>query len=302
MRTTASTTVYLLFGLLGPLVAQNYETTLALATNGQGTSPPSLPSAVVAGNLPPAGKVQGAPEEEAAEFPAQDTVTMEPRLPRSRNVDAVVDLGVLQKPSPYRNLSTRSFEIPADSVKNDLNHISAAYRESGKADADCQSLSLSVKQRIRLDDSKLLEIVETELKANPTCACEVVKPAIHTSDADTTLVLSIVETSITAAPAMMRIISQCAIAADPNSLAGVQAILAKYDINSGDGGSAKSAKDSKDAKSPGPQNDVAAMPNPLDFPGNGPVGPTPGGSGGNPVVPNFPPFNISPPVVTDVDP
>jgi len=302
MRTTASTTVYFFFGLLGPLVAQNYETTLALASNGPGTPPPSLPSAVVAGDLPVAGRVRGALEEPAAEYPAQDTVTLEPHLPRSRNVDAVVDLGVLQKPSPYRNASARSFEIPADGVKNDLKLISAVYRESGKQEADCQSLWLSVQQRIRLDEAKVLEIVETEVKANPGCACEVVKAAIQTSGGDTTLVLSIVETSITAAPAMMRIISQCAIAADPHSLAGVQAILAKYDLNSGDGGSAKSAKDSKDAKAPTLAGDVAAMPNPLNFPGNGPVGPTLGGPGGNPLVPSAPPLNISPPVVTDVDP
>ncbi len=302
MRTTARTTVYLFFGLLGPLVAQNYETTLALATDGQGATPPSLPSAVVAGNLPMSGKVQGVPDEEAAEIPAQDAVTLEPRSQRNRQVGAVVDLGVLQKPSAYSNISTRTSEIPADGVKNGLNLISAVYRVTGKAGADCQSLALSVQQRVKLDDSKLLEIVETEVMANPSCACEIVKTAIQTSDADTALVLSIVETSITAAPEMMRIISQCAIAADPNSLAGVQAILAKYDINSGDGGSAKSAKDSKDAKSAEPKDDVAAMPNPLDFPGHGPVGPTPGGNGGYPLVPNYPPLNISPPVVTDVDP
>ncbi|MEO5712064.1 MAG: hypothetical protein ABIT37_01125 [Luteolibacter sp.] len=302
MRTTASTTVYLFFGLLGPLVAQNYETTLALATNGQESAPPSLPSAVIASDLPVVGKVQGAPDEPAAEYPAQDTVTLEPRIQRNRRVDSVVDLAVLQKPSPFRNVTARSSEIPADGVKNDLNLISAVYREPGKPEANCVSLSLSVQQRIRLDDSKLLEIVETEVKANPTCACEIVKASIQTSAADTALVLSIVETSITAAPEMMRIVSQCAIAADPHSLAGVQAILAKYDINSGDGGSAKSAKDSKDAKSAAPKDDVAAMPNPLNFPGNGPVGPTMGGPGGNPLVPSIPPLNISPPVVTDVDP
>jgi len=302
MRTTASTTVFLFFGLLGPMVAQNYETTFALATDGQGAPPPSLPSAVVASDLPMAGKVRGVPEEDAAEFPAQDTVTLESRLPRKLRVGAVVDLGVLQKPSAYRNISTQPSEIPAEGVKNELNLISAVYRETGKRETDCQSLSLSVQQRIRLDDSKLLEIVETEVKANPTCACEIVKTAIQTGDADTALVLTIVETSITAAPGMMRIISQCAIAADPHSLAGVQAILAKYDINSGDGGSAKSAKDSKDAKSPASKNDVAAMPNPLNFPGEGPVGPTLGGPGGTPLVPSYPPLNISPPVVTNVDP
>ncbi len=301
MRTHASTTVYLFLGLLSPLVAQNFETSLAVVPEAQETLPPSLPRALTVADLPMPGKVKGTPDEPSAEFPAQDAMTLEPRLPRRREVEAVVDLGVLQKPSPYRHASARSYEILAEGVKSNLNLISAVYRESGQPAADCSSLALSVQQRIRLDDSKLLEVVDTEVKANPRCACEIVKAAILTSDADTGLVISIVETSITAAPEMMRIISQCAIAADPHSLAGVQALLAKYDTNAGEGSSAKSSKDAKSAAL-GPQDEVAANPNPLDFPGDGPVGPTPGGQGGFPLVPTTPPINISPPVVTDADP
>ena len=48
--------------------------------------------------------------------------------------------------------------------------------------------------------------------------------------------------------------------------AEVQAVLAKLDPNRGESGdSAKSAKDAK-----APVGEVAAMPNPLDFPGQGP--------------------------------
>jgi hypothetical protein len=304
MRTSTSTTIGIFFGLLGPLAAQNYEenSTLAPERNDQAivsTGPAARQE------LPVILKAKASPEEPEAVFPAQDTLTLEPKLPRNRNVDAVVDLGILQQPSPYRNVTRRASEIPAERVQSGLNLISAVYRESGKPETSCEKLTLSVQQGIRLDDSKLLEIVDTEVRANPKCACEIVKAAIGISDADTGTVLSIVETSVIAAPEMMRLISQCAIAADPQSLAGVQAILAKYDANSGDGGdSAKSAKSAKDAKAPavGMHDDVAAIPNPLDFPGKGPVGPTPGGQGGQPLVPSIPVVNISPPVVTDADP
>lgn len=38
--------------------------------------------------------------------------------------------------------------------------------------------------------------------------------------------------------------------------------------------------------------EVAAQPNPLDFPGQGPIGPTPGGPGGLPLIPQTPPIII----------
>jgi len=46
------------------------------------------------------------------------------------------------------------------------------------------------------------------------------------------------------------------------------------------------------------------MPNPLDFPSQGPivVGPIPGGPGGAPLIPVIPPMIINPPEVTRVNP
>jgi hypothetical protein len=87
----------------------------------------------------------------------------------------------------------------------------------------------------------------------------------------------------------MRLIAQCAIAAAPDALTDVQAVLAKLDPNSGEAGdSGKSAKGAK-----APAGEVAAMPNPLDFPGKGPV---------RPLFPIFPPVIINPPNVTVVNP
>lgn len=157
------------------------------------------------------------------------------------------------------------------------------------AETDCLQLSHYVKVAAANEPSKVLQLVEEKVAENPGCACEVVKSAIEGSVAEPETVSAIVETAITAAPDQMRIIAQCAIAAAPDALTQVQAILAKLDPNSGESGD--SAKSAKSAKSPA--GEVAAMPNPLDFPGKGPV---------RPLFPIFPPVIINPPNVTNVNP
>ena len=89
-------------------------------------------------------------------------------------------------------------------------------------------------------------------------------------------------------------ISQCAIATMPESVAEVQALLARLDPNSGDADvySSKSSKDSKDATDVKDAK-VAAIyappiPNPLDLPPSYP--------------PILPPPPIIPPPVTNVNP
>ncbi|NJM38324.1 MAG: hypothetical protein HC845_10955 [Akkermansiaceae bacterium] len=136
------------------------------------------------------------------------------------------------------------------------------------------------------------------MAAAPGCACEIVKSAIEASVADTKIVAAIVEAAAMAAPEQMRLISQCAVAVAPDALSAVQAVLAKLDPNLGETGA--SSKGSKSAKSPA--GEVASAGNPLDFPGQGPVGPTPGGPGGYPLIPNIPPVLIAPPDVSNVNP
>ena len=162
------------------------------------------------------------------------------------------------------------------------------------AEVDCLKLAISVKAAVANDQAKVLEVVAAEVSAAPSCACEVVKAAIEASAASTETVAAIVETAITAAPDQMRMIAQCAIAVAPDAFAQVQAVMAKFDPNSGETG--YSDKGAKSGKSPA--GEVAAMPNPLDFPGQGPVGPTPGGPGGSPILPPMPPVIINPPEVT----
>lgn len=291
----------LLLGTIAPLSAQNLVSTSrssvisnkADALDGN-SEPPFAQGSVLPGNyeVPALEKAQGELPDGKPVYAAQDVLTLDARASSQRNVESVVDLNVLRDPSPYRKVATstgpRPYEISADILQTGLAKISSVYRESGKSEkaADCLAVALSVEQRVKLDVSQVLEIVGSEVGANPSCACEIVKMAITASDADVSLVVAIVEASITAAPDSMRIVSQCAIAAMPESIAGVQALLAKLDPNSGDAGSysSKSSKSAKSAK-------VAAIvtlitPNPLDrlhFP---------------PVMP--PP--IIPPPVTDVNP
>lgn len=166
------------------------------------------------------------------------------------------------------------------------------------AEVDCAALSQSVNIKVAADKSQVLEITSKEIAAAPGCSCEIVKAAIKASEAETKTVGAIVEAAVTAAPDQMRLISQCAIATAPDAIGEIQAVLSKIDPNAGDSPvSSKSAKE--------PAKDVpAAEWNPLDFPGEGPVGPRPGMDGGNPLLRPRPPFQPEPgvDVVTDSDP
>lgn len=175
--------------------------------------------------------------------------------------------------------------------------LSAAFglfSHAAFAEVDCTKLTQSVKQAVASDVSLTLQIVDKEISANPSCACEVVKAAIEGANADAKLVAAIVETAATAAPQHMRLISQCAVAIAPDALANVQAVMAKIDPSSGEAAPRKSdSKNAKDAKGPGTQPPPAA--NPLDFPGSTFGGPTP-------LIRTYTPVLIFPPPVSGVIP
>ena len=251
--------------------------------------------------VPALRKVSGEVVEQNPVFVAQSVANLESQSVKPRPVEAVIDLNILRERSPFVKIpvsASGGAVASGDVMKKGLAMISAVYRETGKSEpaADCSSISLSVEQRIKLDTAKLLEIVESEVSANPSCVCEVVKAAIKASDADVATVVSIVEVAISRAPESMRIASQCAIAAVPESIDAVQALLTKLDPNGGDGGmSAKSSKSAKDANAAvASEEPVAAIANPLDYPGGG-LGPR--------IVPGVPfiPPGIVPPV-TKVNP
>ena len=100
------------------------------------------------------------------------------------------------------------------------------------------------------------------------------RESVGTTDANSDEVVAIAEVAILAAPDAMRIISQCAIAANPDSIASIQTLLSQLDPNAGETGhSAKSAKSPKGAEIV----IIAAppLPNPLDRPYATPIIPIP---------------------------
>jgi len=259
----------LVLSTIAPLSAQNLISsprTLENSTKADsiyGNAERGFPEASVLPDryeVPASTKAQGSLPDAKPVYAAQNVRTLESQIPSQRNVESVVDLSVLRNPSAYRKVAVSTggqpYEVLTDGLETGLAMISAVYRESGKSNktADCLAISLAVEQQTKLDVAKVLEIVEAEVSANPTCACEIVKAAIKASEADVQLVVAITETAITAAPDSMRIVSQCAIATMPESIAEVQALLARIDPNSGDGdiysskGSSKDTGDSKDSK------------------------------------------------------
>ena len=284
---------FLILGSIIPLSAQNLVSTSYSSDSGlkagdaQFCEMPALPGTY---EVPALEKTPGEISDEKALFPQRST-TLSGEASSCRDVSSVVDLGVLRNPSPYRKMAVSTkgqpYEVETDSLQTGLAMISAVYREAGKAaeSTDCESIALSVEQRVKLEPSKVLEIVEIEVGANPGCSCEIVKTAIKASEADVTTTVAIAEAAIHVSPESMRIISQCAIAAMPESIAGIQSLLARLDPNAGETG--YSSKSSKSAKSAKVASIVAPpLPNPLD----------------RPLPPVIPPPPIFPPPVTRVDP
>ncbi len=300
------TAALLLFAPLSPLAAQSIQDAdrssdvrPVQAGNLAGSDAPRFHASA----LPPARYEVPAHDKTSAElsqgnplYVSQDSVTLGSVQSPARSVEDVADLDVLRQPSPFRKLavsaSGESYSIQGGALQNGLALLSAVYRESGQAAAaaDCHAVALSVQQQTLLDPANRLALLEEEISANPGCACEIVKSAIRASGGSVSNVANIVEVAATAAPDMMRMISQCAIAEVPESLAEVQAVLARIEPNAGEtaAGSSKSAKSAKSAKGA----KVAAItppvpPNPLDLPLPFPL---------------LPPPPIFPPPVTVVNP
>lgn len=223
MKTTIML-LYLLPGMLGTAEGQNFTADLDSGASS---------SAREASHLPELTKAEGIPAERNPAYQLQGG-----------------------------NLGFRSFreETPVTSGSsplrkdeaggNELELLSATYREVAKASngKDCGEIALAVKTRSANDPSVLLEALEAEVKASPSCACEIVKSAIQASDGEIRTVVNLVETAIHAAPAQMRLISQCAIATAPESLTAVQALMARLDPNAGEPSSSENAKDAKSGK------------------------------------------------------
>jgi hypothetical protein len=176
------------------------------------------------------------------------------------------------------------------------------------AESTCLTLGNTIKESAAAKPAEVVELVSKQVAASPGCACEIVKAAIEGSSADAATVAAIVEAAALSAPDQLRLVSQCAVAMAPDAVTKVQAVLAKLDPNAGESANV-SAKSGQAAAKP-----VAALGNPLDFPGGlppfeqgGPSGSgSPGGPGGPGIpgmeFPVFPPTIIIPPLVTNPNP
>lgn len=213
------------------------------------------------------------------------------------SIEDVVDLSTLREPSPFRKAAVAAgisgTEASAGNLSMGLALLSATYgapAESGGT-TGCAAVALTVRQRVKLDPSAVLGIVGEEITTHNTCACEVVKAALTATGADAALASRIVEAAATAAPESMRLAAQCAIAAVPEALAEVQAVLARLDPGGGEGGhSAKSSKGATSADALTPPRPPADKGDPLNR----------GILWIAPHLPFNPPFPLPP--VTPVDP
>jgi hypothetical protein len=116
---------------------------------------------------------------------------------------------------------------------------------------NCLKLSESVKAAVVADSSQVLRIVATNVAANESCACEIVKAAIIAADADQALVGEIVSTAILEAPSEARMITQCAIATAPDAIAVVLAVATEEESSSEGDSSAEG--DSSSGAGPTPE-------------------------------------------------
>ncbi len=131
--------------------------------------------------------------------------------------------------------------------------------------ADCYAIAKIVAKEIESQPKQVLSIVSEQVKANESCACEIVKAAIVTTEADKKLVAKIVEQAIEAAPKKLSLITTCALAVAPDAHAEVMEVAAKYSKGTGEGSSAKdsTAKDGS-TKSSQFTKPIASF-SPLDF-------------------------------------
>jgi len=196
----------------------------------------------------------------------QSLGTLETGIALATDPATVIDMRFLEA-------SSDGFEtqyLQTSGLAEGLAMLAALYSHAGvpasAEDGGCDNRSLILTQQAKRDPSRVLELLELELAANPGCACELVKAAIQAVDASPEMVAAIVETAVLTTPEHLRMIGQCAIAANPDALAAVQDVLARLDPHgSSENASAKSAKSAKDEVATA----VAAMPtppNPLDLP------------------------------------
>lgn len=94
--------------------------------------------------------------------------------------------------------------------------LSPAIGLSGDS-TNCDKIAQLVREAIEKEPQKVLVIVEDNMVANESCACEIVKSAIIHSKADAELVKQIVQTAVHVAPNRAALIAECASFSAPDN-------------------------------------------------------------------------------------
>ncbi len=98
--------------------------------------------------------------------------------------------------------------------------LSPAIGRAGEATV-CDKVATLVREAVEKEPQKVLIIVEDNMVANETCACEIVKAAIRASRADAELIKQIVTTAVHVAPNRAALIAECASVVAPDNSKGV---------------------------------------------------------------------------------
>jgi uncharacterized membrane protein YgcG len=167
--------------------------------------------------------------------------------------------------------------------------------------ADCKAIYKSVFSSVRSKPAEVLTIVTDQVKATPTCACEVIKASILASKPKPAKVGAIVGAAVTAAPAQADVIKECALEVRPDAAGEIDKALAGLGVLAGNpldfpGDQAiEQAKDGKQTQTAGQggQGGQGGQSGILGGPG-GTGGPG-GGFGGGSLIPMIPPAIINSP-------
>ncbi len=98
--------------------------------------------------------------------------------------------------------------------------LSPAIGRAGESTI-CDKVAVHVREAVEKEPLKVLVIVEDNMVANESCACEIVKAAIRASKADAEMIKQIVQTAIHIAPNRAALIAECASVVAPDHSKGV---------------------------------------------------------------------------------
>lgn len=98
--------------------------------------------------------------------------------------------------------------------------LSPAIGRAGDS-TNCDNVATLVRDAVEKEPQKVLVIVEDNMVANETCACEIVKAAIRASKADAEMVKQIVQTAVHVAPNQSILIAECVSTVAPDNSKGV---------------------------------------------------------------------------------